>query len=82
VKRSIDFDFDDHPTDDEEKARVAWVVAATDDCDACADLRIELTLEDEGANGTGVTAHLAPDTARRLRAALAAALHEVGEQPG
>lgn len=82
VKRSIDFAFDDHPADDEEKARVAWAVAAVDDCDGCADLRVEVTFEDEGANGTGVTAHLAADTARRLRAALAAALREVGEDPG
>lgn len=82
MKRSIDFAFDDHPADDDEKPRVAWAVAAVDDCDNCADLRVELTLEDEGASGTGVTAHLAPDTARRLRAALAAALREVGESPG
>lgn len=82
MKRSIDFAFDDHPDDDEEKARVAWAVAAVDDCDGCADLRVEVTLEDVGANGTGVTAHLAPDTARRVRAALATALREVGEDPG
>lgn len=82
MKRSIDFAFDDHPDDDEEKAQVAWAVAAVDDCDGCADLRVEVTLEDAGANGTGVTAHLAPDTARRVRAALATALREVGEDPG
>ena len=82
MKRSIDFAFDDHPDDDEEKARVAWAVAAVDDCDGCADLRVEVTLEDAGANGTGVTAHLAPETARRVRAALATALREVGEDPG
>lgn len=81
VKRSIDFGFDDHPADDEEKARVAWAVAAADDCDGCGDLRVDVTLEDEGGNGTGVTAHLAADTARRLRAALATALREVGEPP-
>jgi hypothetical protein len=79
VKKSIDFHFDDHPADDEEKPRVAWAVAVVDDCEGCDDLRVELTLEDEGANATGVTAHLAPDTARRLRTALAAALREVGE---
>jgi hypothetical protein len=79
VKRSIDFGFDDHPADDEDKPRVAWSVAARDDCDGCGDLRIEMVLEDEGANGTGVIAHLAPATARRLRAALAAGLREVGE---
>jgi hypothetical protein len=79
VKQSIDFDFDDHPEQDEEKPRVAWAVAVVDDCEGCDDLRVELTLEDEGSNATGVTAHLSPDTARRLRAALAAALRAVGE---
>jgi hypothetical protein len=79
VKKSIDFAFDDHPDDDDEKARVAWAVAAVDDCEACNDLRVELTLEDAGASGTGVTAHLAPRTGRRLRAALGAALREIGE---
>ncbi|HEX5947844.1 MAG TPA: hypothetical protein VFY82_16275 [Acidimicrobiales bacterium] len=82
MKRSIDFAFDDHPDDDEDKAPVAWAVAAVDDCDGCADLRVEITLEDAGASGTGVTAHLAPETARRVRAALATALREVGEDPG
>jgi hypothetical protein len=81
VKQSIDFAFDDHPADD-DKPRTAWAVAAVDDCDGCGDLRVELTLEDEGGHGTGVTAHLAPATARRLRAALAAGLREVGEDPG
>ncbi len=82
MKRSIDFDFDDHPDDDEDKARVAWAVAAVDDCDGCADLRVEVMLEVAGANGTGVTAHLAPETARRIRAALATALREIGEDVG
>ena len=82
MKRSIDFAFDDHPAGDEEKARVAWSVAVVDDCEGCDDLRVELTVEDEGASGTGVTGHLAPATARRLRAALGTALREVGEDPG
>ncbi len=81
MKRSIDFAFDDHPADDDEKPRVAWAVAAVDDCDGCDDLRVEVTFEDEGASGTGVTAHLSVATARRVRAALAAALREVGEDP-
>jgi hypothetical protein len=80
MKKSIDFWFDDHPEDDEERPRVAWAVAIIDDCDECADLRVELTVEDEGRSGTGLTAHLAPATARRLRAALAAALRDVGEK--
>jgi hypothetical protein len=82
VKKSIDFSFDDHPADDDEKPRVAWAVAVVDDCDGCEDLRVEVTVEDEGAHGAGVTAHLAPATARRLRAAVATALREVGEEPG
>jgi len=82
VKKSIDFSFDDHPSGDEEKPRVAWAVAVLDDCDGCDDLRVEVTVEDEGAHGTGVIAHLSPATARRVRAALAAALREIGEDPG
>jgi hypothetical protein len=82
VKKSIDFGLDDHPDDDDERARMAWSVSVVDDCDGCADLRVELNVEEVGRNGTGLTAHLAPVTARRLRAALAAALREVGEPSG
>ena len=82
MKKSIDFGFDDHPDDDEERPRVAWAVAIVDDCEECTDLRVELTVEDEGRSGTGLTAHLAPATARRLRAALASALKDVGEETG
>lgn len=78
MKKSIDFGFDDHEGD-EERARIAWVVSVADDCDTCADIRIELTVEEEGRAGTGLVAHLAPATARRLTAAVAAALREVGE---
>jgi hypothetical protein len=81
VKKSIDFAFDDHP-DDDERARTAWAVSVVDDCDGCDDLRVELNLEEAGRNGTGLTAHLAPATARRLRAALAAGLREIGEDAG
>jgi hypothetical protein len=82
VKKSVEFSFDDHPDDDDERPRLAWAVAVTDDCDGCADLRVELTLEEEGRSGTGLTAHFAPSTARRLRAALASALREIGEPIG
>lgn len=80
MKKSIDFGFDDH-TDDEERGRVAWVVSLADDCDTCADIRIELTVEEEGRAGSGLVAHLAPTTARRLAAALVSALRDVGEAP-
>jgi hypothetical protein len=82
MKKSIDFGFDDHPDDDEERPRAAWAVAIIDDCEECEDLRVELTVEDEGRSGTGLVAHFAPATARRLRAALAAALRDVGEETG
>ena len=81
MKKSIDFALDDHPGDDEERPTTAWALAVVDDCDGCGDLRVELTLEEVGQSGMGVVAHMAPSTARRLRAAIATALREVGEDP-
>lgn len=81
MKKLADYGLDDHPGDDPERARLAWAVAALDDCDACADLRIELTLEEAGRPGTGLVAHLSPASVRQLRAALATALKDVGEAP-
>lgn len=82
MKKSIDFALDDHPAGDDERLRTAWAVAVVDDCEGCDDLRVEVTLEEEGRSGTGVTAHLSAASARRLRGTLAAALREIGEQPG
>jgi hypothetical protein len=84
MRRSIDDAIDDHPGDDEERPTASWAVAVSDDCEACGEgeLRVVLTLEEVGRGGLGMVAHLAPDTARRLRAALAAALREIGEEPG
>jgi hypothetical protein len=79
MKKLADYGADDHPADDPERAQASWTVAMLDDCEPCADLRIELTLEEVGAAGRGVVAHLAPATARRVRAALATALRELGE---
>ena len=79
VKKLADYGRDDHPADDPERAQVSWAVAALDDCAECADPRVELTVEEVGRPGTGVAAHLAPQTARRLRAALKTALREMGE---
>jgi hypothetical protein len=79
MKKLADYGLDDHPADDPERAQVAWAVAALDDCDECGDLRIELTVEEAGKPGAGLVGHLSPDTARRLRAALATALKEMGE---
>ncbi|MCU1447976.1 MAG: hypothetical protein JWP02_146 [Acidimicrobiales bacterium] len=79
MKKLAEYGRDDHPEGDPERAQAAWAVAAMDDCDECGDLRVELTLEEAGKPGAGVVAHLAPATARRLRAALAQALRELGE---
>jgi hypothetical protein len=79
MKKLADYGTDDHPADDPERAQAAWSVVLLDDCDGCQDLRVELTLEESGQAGRGVVAHLAPATARRLRAALATALREMGE---
>ena len=81
MKKLADYGADDHPADDPERAQAAWAVALLDDCEACDDLRVELTLEEVGAAGRGVVAHLSPATARRLRTALATALREMGESP-
>jgi hypothetical protein len=84
MRRSIDDATDDHPAGEDDRPPASWAVAVTDDCEACGDaaLRVVLTLEEVGRSGYGLVAHLAPDTARRLRVALAAALREIGEDAG
>jgi hypothetical protein len=83
MRRSIDDALDDHPADDEFPP-VSWMVGLNDDPDISTDgsPRVSLTLEERGHAARGVVAYLAPDTARRLRGAIAAALGEVGEHPG
>ncbi|MDQ1428330.1 MAG: hypothetical protein QOK39_1806 [Acidimicrobiaceae bacterium] len=79
MKKLADYGRDDHPADDPERAQLAWSVAALDDCEPCGDLRIELTLEEAGRPGAGMVGHFSPASARRLRAALATALKDIGE---
>jgi hypothetical protein len=79
MKKLIDYGIDDHPADDPERVRLTWIVAVLDDCEECQDPRVELTVEEVDKKGTGLVAHLSPATARRLRAALATALREIGE---
>ncbi len=79
MKKLADYGADDHPPDDPERAQAAWAVALLDDCDECGDLRVELTVEEVGRPGSGLVAHLGPETARRLQAVLRTALGEVGE---
>ena len=80
MKKLADYGRDDHPADDPERPQIAWAVAVLDDCDECADVRVELTTEEFGRAGMGLVAHLAPATARRLRSALTTALREIGEE--
>jgi hypothetical protein len=82
MRRSIDDARDDHPAGDEERPPASWMVGMADDCEGCDDLRVVVTLEEVGRAGTGVVAHLSPAGARRMRAALADALRELGEDPG
>jgi hypothetical protein len=79
MKKLSDYGRDEHPEGDAERPQLAWSVALLDDCDTCEDIRIELILEEVGKPGYGLVAHLAPASARKLRAALTTALKEVGE---
>ena len=78
MKQSVDFALDDHPGGG-ERLPASWAVAITDDCEDCDDLRVEVTVEEQGRRGGGLVVHLAPESARRLRAALATALKELGQ---
>ena len=80
MRRSIDDAADDAP-DDDDRARVSWAVAISDDYDDGVP-RIVLTLEEVGAAGTGVVAHLGPAVARRLRGAIRDGLREIGAELG
>jgi hypothetical protein len=83
VRRSIDDDqISVPPMDDaEDWAPVNWAVSICDDYDDAA-VRVQLTVEEVGAPGTGLVAHLDPAQARRLRLALRSALKELGEDLG
>jgi len=81
VKKLADYGCDDHPDADPERAQAARAAAALDDCDLCGEVRVELTLEEVGRAGTGVVAHLAPQTAKRMVAALNLGLRDIGEGP-
>ena len=82
MRRSID----DHPATaadvppglEDDLVPVSWAVAISDDYDDTGP-RVLLTVEEVGRPGTGLVAHLSADIARRLRVALADALHEIGE---
>jgi hypothetical protein len=75
MRRSIDDDRGDEP--DEEQAAVTWAVAVSDDYED-GEPRLIVTLEEDGARGAGLSTHIGVVSARRLRAALAHGLRELG----
>ncbi len=86
MRRSID----DHPAtdadlppeaEDHDITKVSWAVAISDDYED-GEPRVVLTVEEVGAAGRGLVAHLGPTVARRLRLALRDALRELGEDEG
>ncbi|CAN5666713.1 hypothetical protein BH10ACT3_BH10ACT3_18030 [soil metagenome] len=85
MRRSIDDDqIPVPPVDPEDAAEmvpVNWAVNISDDYED-AGLRVQLVVEEVGAAGTGLVAHLDPNQARRLRLALRSALKELGEDLG
>lgn len=86
MRRSIDYSKPDAiapivDSEGDELPATSWVVAVSDDYED-EEIRVVLTLEEFGAAGLGLSAHLAPAEARRLRVALRDALREVGEAPG
>jgi hypothetical protein len=85
MRRSIDDDQIPVPPVDEDLrddlVPVNWAVNISDDYDD-AGLRVQLIVEEVGAAGTGLVAHLDPTQARRLRLALHSALKELGQDPG
>jgi len=83
MRRSIDDALDDHPVDDEFPP-VSWMIGLNDDPDVSTNGEppVSLTPKEPSNAARRIVAHLAPATARRLRAAIAAALREIGEPPG
>ena len=85
MRRSIDDDQIPVPLVDEDMVDdlvpVNWAVNISDDYED-AGLRIQLVVEEVGAAGTGLVAHLDPAQARRLRLALRSALRELGQDLG
>ena len=71
----------DLPEGADDAQQLSWAVAISDDYDD-AEPRVVLTVEEVGAPGEGLVAHLDPAMTRRLRLALRDALREIGEEPG
>ena len=84
MRRSIDdypFDPSDLPDAADYAAQLSWAIAISDDYDD-AEPRVVLTVEEIGAPGEGLVAHLSPAIARRLRLAIRDALREIGQDQG
>ncbi len=80
MRRSIDEGLADGGGGKETVA-CSWSVMVSDDYDDAVP-RVALTVEEIGRRGEGLTVHLSPEAARRMRRALELALAETGEPPG
>lgn len=78
MRKSIDEGLGDSCGND--AAECSWAVMVSDDYHDAAP-RVSVTVEEAGRRGAGLTVHLPPDGARRLRRALRYALVETGEPP-
>lgn len=78
MRRSIDVVHLDATDTPDDHVPVSWTISVCDDYED-AEPRVQLTVEEIGSAGEGLVAHLAPESARRLRKALADALKEIGE---
>lgn len=81
MKKSIDFQLVEPPPGDDDLPPMSWIVGVADVFDDGAP-RVFLVLEEQGQAGYGQTVHLDATQARALRAAIAAGLREMGEEPG
>ncbi|UDY34619.1 hypothetical protein [Dermatobacter hominis] len=87
MRRSIDDDqvplppLPEDEIEEDELVPVNWAVSICDDYDD-AEGRVQLLVEEVGADRTPMVAHLDADRARRLRLALASALKELGQDTG
>ena len=86
MRKSIDdypFDPAGYPPsyEEEDLTAISWAVAGADDYED-AEPRIVLTVEEVCRAGYGLVAHLSPEIARRLPAAIRDGLREIGEDPG
>jgi hypothetical protein len=81
MKKSIDFQLVEPPPGDDDLPPMSWIVGVADVFEDAVP-RVFLVLEEQGQAGYGQTVHLDATQARAVRAAIATALREMGEESG